>query len=149
MLDCIVTAVILCAFKKKSNFVNFCVAILIFKMEEKKQHFSILYFADSRKIKMQLNHTKKSLVQDMQKVLWQIKRVLWSSMLKISYWTMLHSQEDKWKLIEIKSSHSLKTINSILCRWQSTHSKNSNKAEKIICTSLVILIALMFEFHIG
>ena len=76
MLDCIVTAVILCAFKKKSNFVNFCVAILIFKMEEKKQHFSILYFADSRKIKMQLNHTKKSLVQDMQKVLWQIKRVL-------------------------------------------------------------------------
>ena len=28
-------------------------------MEDKKQNFSILYFTDSRKIKMQLNHTKK------------------------------------------------------------------------------------------
>ena len=38
---------------------NFCVAILILKMEEICNIFSILYFIISRKVKTQLKHTKK------------------------------------------------------------------------------------------
>ena len=39
LLDCIVTAVISVCIKKASKLVNFCVAILILKMEENTQHF--------------------------------------------------------------------------------------------------------------
>ena len=41
LLDCTVTAAILVCIKKKnlSKLVNFCVAILILKMEENSQHF--------------------------------------------------------------------------------------------------------------
>ena len=39
--------------------VNFCAAILILKMEEDMQHFGILCFIISRKVKMQLKCTKK------------------------------------------------------------------------------------------
>ena len=38
---------------KKLKLVNFCVAILILKMEENKQHFGILFCVMSRKVKMQ------------------------------------------------------------------------------------------------
>ena len=47
LFDCIVTAVIsVCILKKTSKLVNFCVAILILKMEEKKQHYQhiMLYY---------------------------------------------------------------------------------------------------------
>ena len=39
--------------------------------------------------------------------------------------------------------------NVIQCMRQPTYSKYPNQALKVICTSLVILIALMFEFHIS
>ena len=38
---------------------NFCVAILILKVEEKSNTFGILCFIISRKVKTQLKHTKK------------------------------------------------------------------------------------------
>ena len=47
LLDCIVTAVITAfIFKNVSKLVNFCVALLILKMEENKQHFwhTMLYY---------------------------------------------------------------------------------------------------------
>ena len=43
---------------KKSKLVNFCVAILILKMEEKSNIFNILCFIISRKVKMQLKEKK-------------------------------------------------------------------------------------------
>ena len=47
-------------FKKDlSKLANFCVAILILKMQEKKQHFGILCFIISRKVKTQLKCKKK------------------------------------------------------------------------------------------
>ena len=39
LLGCIVTAVISACIKKPSKLVNFCVAILILKIEENKQQF--------------------------------------------------------------------------------------------------------------
>jgi len=51
-----------CAVKKKkktlSKLVNFYVAILELKVEEKSNIFGILYFIISRKVKMQLKHKK-------------------------------------------------------------------------------------------
>ena len=46
-------------FKKASKLVNFCVAILILKMEVKSNIFGILCFIILRKINTQLKHTKK------------------------------------------------------------------------------------------
>ena len=48
--------------------VNFCVAILILKMEEKMQHFWHIMLFISRKVKMQLK-CRKGLVQCMENVL--------------------------------------------------------------------------------
>ena len=85
---------------------NFYVAILILKMEEKKQHFChiMLYY-----FKKGENATEtQRFVQYMEKVLWLIERVksgLWSFMLEISCWTMLHGRVDQLKLIAIKSRH--------------------------------------------
>ena len=106
VLDCIVTAVISACIKKNtSKLLNFCVAILILKMEES----ILVYYASiiSKKVKMQLK-CKKRFVRCMEKVLWLTKRVesgLWSSILEMSVWTMLHGQVDQLKLIAIKSRH--------------------------------------------
>ena len=54
--------------KNLSKLVNFCVAILILKMEEKSNIFGILCFIISRKVKVQLEH-KKRFIQCMEKVL--------------------------------------------------------------------------------
>ena len=62
LLDCTVTAVIPEYIKKKKNLsklVNFCIVILILKMEEKSNIFGILCFIISRKVKMQLKCKKK------------------------------------------------------------------------------------------
>ena len=52
LLDCIATAVIsVCIKKHLSKLVNFCVAILIWKMEENKQHFwhvMLYYFKNDK-----------------------------------------------------------------------------------------------------
>ena len=47
---------------------NFFAAILILKMEEDTQHFGVLCFIISRKVKMQMQY-KKRYVQCMEKVL--------------------------------------------------------------------------------
>ena len=65
---------------------NFCVAIFILKMEDKKQHFGILSFIISRKIKMQVK-CKIRIVQCLEMVLGLLKPVksgLRSSVLEIS-----------------------------------------------------------------
>ena len=49
--------------KKASELVYFCVAILTLKIEEKNQHFGILCFIISRKVKTQLKLKKKICAQ--------------------------------------------------------------------------------------
>ena len=66
-------------------------------MEEDRQHFQHirLYYFEKGK---NANETQKNLVQCPGKVLWLIERVrsgLWSFMLEISRWTMLHSQSGR------------------------------------------------------
>ena len=53
------TAVIHNALKKKKRLVNYCVAILILKLEEKGHIFGILCFIISRKVETQLKCKKK------------------------------------------------------------------------------------------
>ena len=49
-----------CATREVPKLVNFCVAILTLKVEEKKQHFRhIMRFIISRKVKMQLKRKKR------------------------------------------------------------------------------------------
>ena len=85
---------------------DFCVAILILKMEENKQHFwqIMLYYFKKGK-----NATEtQRFVQCMEKLPWVIEPVksdLGSFVLEISCWTMLHSPVDHLKLIAIKSGH--------------------------------------------
>ena len=91
-------------FKKWSKLVNFCVAILILKMEENKQHFGLLCFIISRRAKMQLKRRKRC-VRCMEKVPWVLEPVrsgLQSFVLEIPLWMMLHGQVDQWKLIANK-----------------------------------------------
>ena len=60
LFDCIATALISgCILKNLPKLVNFCVAILILKIEENMQHFSILCFIISRKVKTQLKYKKR------------------------------------------------------------------------------------------
>ena len=47
--------------KEWSKLVNFCVAMLILKMEEKSNILGILCFIISRKIKLKLHYTNKNL----------------------------------------------------------------------------------------
>ena len=53
--------------------------------------------------------------------------------------------------VEVDSDQleTLRTINVIPRGRESPYSKYSNQALEIICTSLVMLIALMFGFHIS
>ena len=86
-------------FLKKLKLVNFCVATLILKMEEKKQHFWHImpyYFQKSKNT----TEMQKRFVQCIEKVLWLIehdKSGLQSFVLEISHWMMLHSQVDQLK----------------------------------------------------
>ena len=81
-------------FKKSlSKLVNFCVAILILKMEEYKQHFQhiMLYY---------FKKDKNTIETYTQKDLWNVcgrccdwssfRSGLWCFMLEISHWTILH-----------------------------------------------------------
>ena len=64
------TAVIsACILKKTSKLVNFCVAILILKMEEKKQHFQHIVPYYFKKGKNATEMQKNRFVQCMEKVL--------------------------------------------------------------------------------
>ena len=84
--------------KNPSKLVNFCVVILISKME---------VCNISRKVKTQLRCNKR-FVQCMEKVLWLIKHVksgLWSFVLEISCWMVIHGWVDQLKLRVIKLKH--------------------------------------------
>ena len=93
--------------------VNFCVAILILKMEEYEQpfwHIMLYYFKKGKNT----TERKKQFVQCVENMLSLIERVksgLRSFTLEISCWTMLHGGGDQVKLIEIIWRHSLRTIN--------------------------------------
>ena len=80
---------------------NFCVAILILKMEENTQHFQLINYAFLlQDVRTQLKIFFKDLCSCMEKVLWLIKYVksgFWSFVLEISRWMMLLSQEDQLK----------------------------------------------------
>ena len=83
---------------------NFCVAILVLKMEENTQHFQyiMLYYFKKGKNTTE-THTHKRFVQCMEKVLWLIEHVksgLQSFVLEISCWTMLHKLG---KLVEVNN----------------------------------------------
>ena len=84
------------------TMLNFCVAILILKMKEKKKHFqhTMLYYFKKGKntTKMQ----KKRFVQCMEKVLWVVKHVksgFQSFMLEITCWMMLYGWVDQLKVV--------------------------------------------------
>ena len=67
----------------------------------------MLYYFKKGKNATEMQKIKR-FVQCMEKVRWLIECVkggLWSFMLEISGWMMLHSQVDQLKLIEIKSGH--------------------------------------------
>ena len=83
---------------------NFCVAILILKMEEKKQHFQhiILYYFKKGKYATE-THKKICAVYGEGAVTDQTcKSGLRSFVLEISCWMILHGRVDQLKLIAIK-----------------------------------------------
>ena len=75
---------------------NFSVAILILKMEGKKQHFWHIMLYCLKKSE-NATETKKGLLQCVEIV----KNGFWSFVLKISLWMMVHGWVDQLKLIEI------------------------------------------------
>ena len=82
----------------------------------------------------------------MEKVLCLIEHVksgLQSFMLENAAWS--------GRPVEVDSDQikTLRTISIIPLRWKLTYSKYPNQALKIICTSLVMLITLMFGFHVS
>ena len=136
---------------------NFCVAILILKMEEKRNILRILFFIISRTVKTQRQKVKKKkkkrqkrFVKCMEKMMWLIKHVkrgLQSFMLEISCCTMHLGQEYQLNVITIKSRCSLRTANITPRRRELINSKYPNQLFTII--SLVLLITLMFVNHIS
>ena len=92
---------------KKSKLVNFCVAILILKIEENMQRFQhiMLYYFKKGKNATEM---QKRFVHCVEKVLQLIKCVksgLRSFMLETFLWMMLQGQVGQLKLIVIKSRH--------------------------------------------
>ena len=126
---------------------NFCVAILTLKMEEKSKIFFISCFIISRKVR-NATEMQNKFVECME--VWWLKKLikscLWSFVLEISHWTVLQSKVDQMKLITVKLRYYLKTMLYDVGDIQ--HTQNI-QALKVICTSLVILIALRFGFHIS
>ena len=88
---------------------NFCVAILILKMEENKWHFQhILYYFKKGKNTIEAHTHKIHFVKCMEKLLWLIEHVKSGSqsfVLEISRWTVFHDWVDQLKLIAIESRY--------------------------------------------
>ena len=90
---------------------NFCVAILILKMEENMQHFQhimLYYFKKGENTAVMKKKKKKRFVHCVEKVLQLIKCVksgLRSFMLETFLWMMLQGQVGQLKLIVIKLRH--------------------------------------------
>ena len=134
--------------KKTSKLVNFCVAILILKMEVKNNVFGIVHFFQE-KYKFNWNSNAPlplhltDLCRRVEKVLWLIEHVkssLWCFMLEISL-----DDAPWWGGPFGVDSNQMKTLTKNSQRsamW--IYSKYPNQALKIICTSLIMLITLMF-----
>ena len=110
---------------------NFCVAILILKGEEKSDSFSILYLITdiSRKAKMQLK-CKKRFVQWIEKVLWLIEHIksgLRGFMLQIS----LNDAPQSGRPAEVDSKkiETLRMITITPYGRGQTYSKHPNQAK--------------------
>ena len=118
LLDCIVTNVISARIKKKSKLVNFCVSTLMLKMEGNKQHFGILCFIISRKVKMQLNTVQKMCAEYGEgAVTDQICQRCFAKFHPRNFsLTMLYSWVDQLKLRAIRLRHQLRIIHIIPCR---------------------------------
>ena len=86
---------------------NFCVAILILKMKENKQHFWLMhYYFKKGKNTTEMQKKKICAVYgEGDRLIKYVKSRLWIFMLDISHWTMLHGWVDELKLIEVKSRH--------------------------------------------
>ena len=127
---------------------TFCITILILELERKKQHFwfIMLYF---KKGKNATEVQNQRYFQCMKNVPWLIKSVksgLRSLMLEISHWTTFHGpvevdSDQIETLIERNQCYTTQEIANIL--------KYSNQELKIICTSLVMFITLIFGFHMS
>ena len=109
----------------------------------------MLYY--SKTVKNANWNAKKIFVWGMEKVLWlheYVKSVLWSFVLEISHWTMLHGQG---RSVEANSNQIKTFIKNNQCytmRETADVLEISRLVLKIICTSLVMSITLMFGFHI-
>ena len=89
---------------------NFCVAILILKMEINKQHFWHIMFHHFKKGKNAPETQKKTCTVYGEGAVTDrldkgVKSGLQSFILEISCWRMLHNQVDQLKLIELKLRH--------------------------------------------
>ena len=98
--------------------VNFCVAILILKMEENTQLFQhiMLYYFKKGKSATEMQKKICAVYGD-GAVTECIKSGLQSLMLEIPRLTVLHGWVDQLKLIVIKSRHELRTTN-IMPHWR-------------------------------
>ena len=101
-----------CIKKNLPKLLNFCIAILLLKMEEIMQHFQhimVYHFNKGKNTTKTHTHTHTHTLCSV----WRrccdqlecVKSGLWSSVLEISCWMMLHSWVDQLKLIAIKSRH--------------------------------------------
>ena len=123
---------------------SFCAAILILKVEEKQEHF--LHYLPYY-FKKDKNATEMQKKICMEKVLWLIKQ---------KWFGKFHAGDSSLEIypftvgVEVDCNQIEALIEAILChKGESQYSqKYPNQVMKIICTSLVMLTALMFGFHI-
>ena len=92
---------------------NFCLVILIMKIEESMQHFHhvMLYYFKINENANEMQH--KRFVQCMKKLLELVKSGLQRFMLEISHWMFLCGLVNQLKLITIRLRHKLRRINVI------------------------------------
>ena len=134
-------------FKKLIKMGKFCVTILILKIEEKKEHFQhiMLYYLKKRK---NTTETQKKICAVCGDAVTEQMCLKW--FVKFSVEDMLDDAPWSSRPVEIDSYQTETLIENsqlIPCKRLLTHSKYP--VLKIICSSLVIFMALMFGFHIS
>ena len=136
-----------CVFKKLIKIVEFLCSHFNIEDRRKKATFSAYYALSFQKRQKHNWNTQKKFVQCMEKVLWLIKTCQKQSfMLEISCWDAPQSGRP----VEV-NSYQIKTLivnSQHYNAWEIADSKYPNQVPKIICTSLVVFMTLMFGFHI-
>ena len=86
---------------------NFCVAVLILKMEENKQHLQhiMLYYFKKGKNTIEMQKKNTCAVYSEGAVTDHVKSGVQSFVLEISRWSMLHSWGNQLTLMVIKYRH--------------------------------------------